>query len=242
MLKDNEDGFGHEMLDHLRGKGGYEVIERDDGLIEVSSGPKSYFTKYEEWPEDEKEAMRFVRGRVLDVGCGAGRHSLYLQEKGHDVVGSDNSPLAVEVSRQRGLKNTRVLPITQITSKLGIFDTILMLGNNFGLFGNPKRARWLLRRFRNLTSEEGRIIAETIDPYDTDVPEHLEYHRVNKKRGRMAGQARLRVRYRRYVTPWFEYLFVSREEMKGMLEGSGWKVSRFLDSKGPSYIAVMEKE
>ena len=242
MLKEHEDGFGHEMMDHLRGKGGYEVIERDDGLIEVSSGPKSYFTKYEEWPEHEKKAMRFVRGRVLDVGCGAGRHSLYLQEKGHDIVGLDNSHLAVEVSRQRGLKNARVLPITQVTSKLGIFDTILMLGNNFGLFGNPKRARWLLRRFRNLTSEDGRIVAETLDPYDTNVPEHLEYHRMNRKIGKMAGQAKRRVRYRRYVTPWFEYLFVSRDEMKGILEGSGWEVSRFLDSKGPSYIAVIEKE
>lgn len=242
MLKDHEDGFGHEMMDRLLGKGGYEIVERDDGLFEVSSGSKSYFTRYEEWPDTERRAMRFVRGRVLDIGCGAGRHSLYLQEKGHDVVGLDNSPLAVEVSRQRGLKKARVLPITQVTSKLGVFDTILMLGNNFGLFGNPRRARWLLRRFQNLTSEEGRIVAGTVDPYDTEVPEHLEYHRMNRKRGRMAGQTKLRIRYRRFVTPWFEYLFVSRDEMKAILGGSGWEVRCFLDSEGASYVAIIDKE
>lgn len=75
MLKDHEDGFGHEMMDHLLGKDAYEIVERDDGLFEVSSRPKSYFAKYDEWPDHEKKAMRFVRGRVLDVGCGAGRHS-----------------------------------------------------------------------------------------------------------------------------------------------------------------------
>lgn len=134
-----------------------------------------------------------------------------------------------------------MLPITRVTSQLGTFDTILMLGNNFGLFGNLKRARWLLGRFRNLTSQDGRVVAETIDPYDTEVPEHLDYHRKNKKRGRMAGQTKLRIRYRRYVTPWFEYLFVSRDEMKAILEGSGWEVARFVDSEGSSFIAVIDK-
>lgn len=242
MLQDHEDAFGQEMMDHLLGKGGYEIVERDDGHFEVSGGPKGYFSDHKDWPEHERKAMKFVRGRVLDIGCGAGRHSLYLQEKGHDVVGIDNSPLAAEVSRKRGLGSARVLPITQVTSKMGAFDTILMLGNNFGLFGNPRRAKWLLRRFRNLTSENARIVAETINPYDTDVPEHLEYHELNRKRGRMAGQARLRIRYGKYATPWFEYLFVSHEEMKGILEGSGWQVSHILDSEGPSYIAVIEKE
>ncbi len=241
MLQDREDAFGHEMMDHLLGNDATEVVERDDGLIETSSGPKSYFSEYDDWPKHEKKAMKFVRGRVLDVGCGAGRHSLYLQGKGHDVVGIDISPLAIKVCKRRGLRTARVLPITRISKKLGIFDTILMMGNNFGLFGNPKRARWLLRRFRNLTSEEGRIVAETIDPYDTDRSEHLDYHKLNKKRGRMAGQTKLRIRYRKFTTPWFEYLFVSREEMKEILRGSGWKASRFLDSEGPAYVAIIEK-
>jgi SAM-dependent methyltransferase len=137
MLKDWQDAFGHEIYDHFVGKGGCEIIERDDGFFSISTGPKLYFSQYEEWPRSEQEAMKYVRGKVLDVGCGGGRHSLYLQGQGFDVVGIDNSPLAVEVCKARGLQNTRILSITQVTRQLGVFDTILMLGNNFALVGNP---------------------------------------------------------------------------------------------------------
>ena len=90
MLEDWQDAFGHEIHDHFKGKGGYEIIERDDGFFSTSTGPRLYFLEYEEWPASEQEAMKYVRGKVLDVGCGAGRHSLYLQGQGFDVVGIDN--------------------------------------------------------------------------------------------------------------------------------------------------------
>lgn len=241
MLEDHEDAFGHEMLDYLQGKRGLEVIERDDGFVEVFDGQKAYFLEYDQWPEAEKEAIGYARGGVLDIGCGAGRHALHLQDKGLDVLGVDNSPLAVEACGRRGLKNAYVLSITQITSRLGLYDTLLMMGNNFGLFGNVKRARWLLRRFRGITSEKGRIVAETLDPYATDVPEHLEYHEINRKRGRMPGQVRMRVRYRKYATPWFDYLFVSPEEMREMLADSGWKVERIIGNGDPTYFAIITK-
>ena len=64
-----------------------------------------------------------------------------------DIVGIDHSPLAIRVCRERGVRNASVLPITQVSAnKLGMFDTIVMTGNNFGLVGSRKRARWLLRR------------------------------------------------------------------------------------------------
>lgn len=57
----------------------------------------------------------------------------------------------------------------------------------------------------------------------------------------MAGQLRLRVRYRGYVTPWFDYLYVSKGEMKEILKGSGWRVKKFIDSGDSVYVAVIEK-
>ncbi len=241
MLKNHQDAHGHAFMDYLKGKGGFEIVERDDGYFDVSGGPHLYFSEYDEWTEREKEAMKYVRGKVLDIGCGAGRHALYLQNKGFDVLGIDISPLAIKVCKLRGLKKAKVLSITQISSKLGKFDTILMMGNNFGLFGNPKRARWLLRKFHKITTEKGRIIAETRDPYKTDNPDHIAYHEWNKKRGRMAGQVRIRIRYKKYVTPWFDYLFVSKEELKEILENSGWQVKKFIDGKAGLYIAIIDK-
>jgi len=187
--------------------------------------------------------MRYVTGRVLDVGCGAGRVSLYLQKKGFDVLGLDVSPQAIRVCKIRGLKNARVMPITKISSKLGKFDTVIMFGNNFGLFGSRKRAKWLLKRFHRMTTEHARIIAESLDPYNTNDPAHLHYHKLSRRRGRMAGQLRIRVRYREYATPWFDYLLVSKREMRDILKGTGWRLKRTLDSsRSPAYIAVIEKK
>jgi len=240
MQKDWQDAFGHEIHDYFNGQGGYEIVEREDGFFSVSSGPKLYFMEYEEWEESEKKAMKYVRGRVLDVGCGAGRHSLYLQARGFDVVGIDNSPLAIKVCKARGVRDARVLPITQLSRQVGVFDTILMLGNNFALMGNSKRARWLLRRFHKMTSGAGTIVAQTRDPYQTKLSEHLAYHAKNREKGRMSGQARIRVRYSKYVTPWIDFLMVSKEELRAILEGTNWEVREFVEGQQGVYVAILE--
>ena len=242
MLKDHQDAYGHEIYNYLKNKntGFLEIVERDDGYVDVDN-LKVYFSEYKEWAPAERKAMRYARGRVLDIGSGAGRHSLYLQGKGLEVLAIDNSPLAIEVCKLRGLRNAEVVPISQISSKLGVFDTILMLGNNFGLFGSFEGAKRLLKKLSRVTSEKGRIIAQSSNVYKTDNPDHLSYHELNRKRGRMAGQIRLRVRYKKYVTPWFDYLLVSKEEMESILDGNDWKINKLIDSDGPMYIAIIDK-
>jgi SAM-dependent methyltransferase len=241
-MKHDQDAYGHAVFDYLRGMDGCEIAERDDGFFGPSGGPKAYLGKYRDWSPDQRKAMRYVRGKVLDIGCGAGRHSLYLQEKGFDVLGIDTSPLAMKVCRLQGLRKTKLISITKIGPELGRFDTLLMLGNNFGLFAGFKRAKWLLGRFHKITSDKARIIAESMDPYQTDDPAHREYHKLNKRKGRMPGQVRRRIRYKKHATPWFDYLLVSKNEMKSILKGTGWQVKRFIDTEGPVYTAVIEKE
>lgn len=241
-LTSRQDAYGQAMYDFYRGKGGYEVDEREDGLVGVSAGPPAYLAEYKDWPPHQKKAIQLARGRVLDIGCGAGRSVLYLQNKGLEVTGIDASPLAIKVCKLRGLACAKVMSITQVSPKLGVFDTILMYGNNFGLFGSFKRARWLLRRLHRMTSEDARIIAESNDPYQTRVPCHLAYQKQNRRRGRMSGQLKLRVRYLTYATPWFDYLLVSKTEMRMIVKDTGWRIARFFDSKRSSYIGVVEKE
>lgn len=242
-IKDHHDAFGHEIYDYWKGnRDVFEIVERDDGYIDISGGPSFYFADFKNWPVWQKRAIRLARGRVLDIGCGAGRCLLYLQKKGLDVVGLDNSPLAARVCRERGIKQVYVRPITQIGPDMGIFNTIIMYGNNFGLFGNYKRAKWLLKKMYKITSEKSRIIAEVCDPYRTELPEHLWYHKFNRRRGRMGGQLRLRIRYKKYVSHWFDYLFVTRDELRDILDGTGWLLSRTVNSGSGPYIAVIEKE
>lgn len=236
------DAFGREIWGYYKGECCvFEVVERDDGRIDAIS-PELYFSVCEKWPHVEQRAMEFVKGRVLDVGCGAGRHALYLQKKGFDVLGIDVSPLAVKVCKLRGLEKARIMSIEDIDFKKNSFDTIIMMGNNFGLFGSFKKAQRLLRRFHKITSENGLIIADTRDPYKTDNPEHLEYHKLNRQRNRMGGQARIRIRFGKMATKWFDYLMVSKEEMKEILKGTGWSVREFIDTEGPEYLAVLTKQ
>ena len=242
-LTDNQDAYGYLISDYHNGQENIEIVEREDGLIDTNRhGTRNYFAEYEDWAEHQKRAMAYTTGRVLDIGCGAGRHALYLQRQGLDVLGMDNSPLAIQTCQQRGLKNTIVTSITQLNSKIGTFDTILMMGHNFGLVGNYKRAKWLLRRFTAMTTDTAKIIAETMDPYQTTEPRHLAYHQFNRDRGRMSGQLKLRVRYKQYATSWFDYLFVSKEEMVDILDSTPWQVESYIDSTNtPTYIAILTK-
>ncbi len=183
MLRDEQDAVGHELLDFHTTGSGLELIEREEGFFDVTGGPEIYFREYEEWSPHEKRAMEYVRGRAVDIGCGAGRHGLYLQAEGFRVLGIDNSPLAVQVCMERGLGDAQVMSITQLSSGLGTFDTLLLLGNNFGLFSHRRRARWLLRRFWKMTSEKARLLAESYDPRGSTVAsEHQAYQEWNQRR------------------------------------------------------------
>ncbi|UCE96325.1 MAG: class I SAM-dependent methyltransferase [Candidatus Bathyarchaeota archaeon] len=242
VLKPEEDAYGQEIWAFHQGREVFEIVERDDGYIDPSPHcVKNYFSKYEEWAQYQKRAMDLVKGRVLDIGCGAGRHSLFLQEKGFNVIGIDNSPLAIKVAELRGVEKAKLMAIEGINFKPDSFDTIIMMGNNFGLFGNFIKAQKLLKKFYKMTSSSALIIADTLDPYKTDNPDHIEYHKRNREKGRMGGQVRIRIRFKKYISRWFDYLMVSKEEMNKIITGTGWRIKEFIDSEGPQYIATLEK-
>ena len=239
------DAYGRQLWGYFKtGEPGNEIIERDDGLISRGQyGGKLYFSEYKDWQKIEKEAMKSVRGRVLDIGCGAGRHSLYLQGKGFDITGIDNSPLAIKICRQRGLKKAKVLGIEEVGKfKPDSFDTVIMMGNNFGLFGSFRLAQSLLKKLHRVTSPDALIIAMTRDPYTTTDPAHSAYHKLNRKRGRMSGQLRIRVRYKNVIGNWFDYLLVSKDELREILNGTGWGIERFIDGNEGQYIMLLRKE
>jgi SAM-dependent methyltransferase len=236
------DGYG-ELIAALDGQHELlEIVERDDGFIMAQFGPEAYFAPFKRWPPRQRRAMRLARGRVLDVGSGAGRVALHLQERGHDVVAIDASPGAVEACGRRGVRDARLVRLEQVDSSLGVFDTVIMFGNNLGLLAGGKRGPKLLRRLHRITSPQARILGETLDPYTTKDPDHLSYHERNLRRGRMAGQLRIRIRHREVATPWFDYLFMSRRELEELVAGTGWRLTRTLEDDPDLYVAVLEKD
>ena len=233
-----QDAYGLFLAHALAGAAPVEIVERDDGFVGANPAAAAfYLSPFRRWPAFDRRALRFVRGRVLDVGAGAGRAGRHLQERGHDVVAIDVSPGAVDVCRRRGVRDARVLGLAQVGRDLGRFDTVVMTGNNFGLLEGRSRARTHLRRLARIAD---RIVATTTDPYATEDELHLAYHRRNLERGRMAGELRIRVRFRERATPWFDYLLASRAEVAELVEGTSWRVAHLADDE-PHYGVVLDR-
>ncbi len=234
------DIFGKIMRDAFEGRPSDHLVERDDGYISHTSSGKQYVAEFNDWHESERLGLAKVKGRVLDVGCGAGRVTLILQQKGHEVVGIDISEEALQVARERGVKDARYMSVGELDFPDGTFDTILTYGNNFGLLGEYDKVVQMLRTFHRITSDDAVILAATRDPEDTDEPAHLELHARNKAAGKPPGLVRIRMQYKGMLSGWWNLLMVSPEMMADMAKESGWEFVEFLGPRN-YYVGVLKK-
>jgi SAM-dependent methyltransferase len=231
------DAFGALLLAGLEDPAATGVIERDDGMV-TPHGAASYLTEPAEWTALERAACERVSGRVLDVGCGAGRHALHLQSRGVDVVGIDASPGACAAARARGVREVHERGIADVGAWGERFDTFLLLGNNLGLLGSREAAPRLLASLAAAAAPGARILGGNIDPTGAPEPEHTAYQRRNVEAGRLAGQLRLRVRYRRLADAWFDYLLCSAAELGELVAESRWRLAG-VEADGPGYLVEL---
>lgn len=232
------DAFGEALLDAMTGGRGIHFIERDDGLL-TAMDASLYFSKPAAWPKAEVTALERISGRVLDIGAGAGRHSVALQERGCEAMALDVSPGAIEVCRMRGVEWTFRGSIHEL---LGIpveaFDSIILMGNNLGLLQSEARAVNLFSAMRQLLRPGGCVIGTCLDPYQTDDPNHLRYQDSNRAAGRYPGQIRMRFRYQRLATDWFGILYLAPDELTDLARSCGWQVLDMTEPD-PEYVAVL---
>ncbi len=241
-MQQTSDAFGKALLDWVEGGTTPEIVERDDGVIEIGAGAEVYLMEFDEWPSAEREAMHYVRGRVVDLGCGGGRVALHLQKLGCHVVGVDSSPLAVKAAKSYGVKKTSCVSVDQLSSRVHEFDTIIMFGNNLGVFGTPQRARKILSIWAKKLPPGSRILVESTNPLSGGAPViDRVYCARNREKGFALGQCRLRVWYDRSPSPWFNWFFASRTELQKLVRGTGWDmVEVVVGAADEPYVAVLE--
>nr|MDO8099124.1 class I SAM-dependent methyltransferase [Candidatus Njordarchaeota archaeon] len=237
-----KDVFGKAIRDVSEGKRAIMTIRRDDGYVHDADAG-IYFTTFSEFSEIEKEAMSLAHGLVLDVGCGAGRHALYLQSKGLGIVGIDVSPLTIRVAHKQGLRATVLCAAPWIPFNNESFDTIILMFNNFGICGGYEETTALLVELNRLLRASGIILTSSLHATETQKVEHLRYHEANRKKGLSPGLVTIRVEYNGEEGDWFRLLLASPEEMKSLSEKVGLKLVRTIkQADNASYIGVIGKE
>jgi 2-polyprenyl-3-methyl-5-hydroxy-6-metoxy-1,4-benzoquinol methylase len=237
------DVFGAALFAWAKGDRTPEVIERDDGHVEEGAGPDGYLGGLDDWPAAEQRSIRLLRGRIVDAGCGAGRVSLVLQQKGFEVVGIDESPLAVRAARHLGVEDARHLSVESLTKEIEAYDSVLLYGNNVGMFESPERARRLLTAWARRARPGTRIFAESTNAFSGGAPiVDRAYYRRNKTLGLAPGTARFRIRFKASRGPKVTWLFVSQRELRQIVRGTGWVIDGVLaDGLTEPYVAILER-
>lgn len=163
-----KDILGQALLDYQNGNYSEDILT-ETNISEEDVLPLPYlFRGFSEMPSIEKNALKLAKGKVLDVGCGAGSHSLYLQEKGLGVIAIDTSKGAIEVCKMRGVIDARKIDLLNLKEEK--FDTILLLMNGTGIFQKIEFIDSYLQHLKSLLTPNGQILIDSSNlqyMYDT---------------------------------------------------------------------------
>jgi SAM-dependent methyltransferase len=157
-----KDLFGKAILDFQTNNSPEDLIT-ETSISEADEMSVAYlFRSYAEMPKLEQKALQLAKGKILDVGCGAGSHSLTLQnDRNLDVTSIDISPNAIEACQLRGLKKAKVQDVMTVENEK--FDTILLLMNGTGIFGTLKETPLFLEKLKSLLNPSGQILIDSSD-------------------------------------------------------------------------------
>jgi len=223
-IPDEQDAFGKALLDHLEGRESDQLIlEADDSTSMPAMDPAWFFQTSDKWYPWEKKVLDLLKDPVLDLGCGAGRASLYLQKKGLEVTALDASPNAVEVCRRRGIRDVRLGDLKNPPNDKH-WRSILLLCGNLGLAGGWNETRELFSTLANISTDDAVLIGDTVDPTITDDPHEIEYQRKQVESGRYVGRTSLRLRYGDIISPWWELSNFAIRDIPRLVDATGWSI------------------
>lgn len=159
------DIFGNALLDYQNSISASSMFSENiitwTSISDEEELPLSYlFRAYKDMPKLEQKALQLAKGTILDVGCGAGSHSLYLQDKGLKVKAIDISEGAIKVSKLRGVIHAEV---KNLLHEKNTFDTIILLMNGTGIFQELFLLSNYLKHLKGLLKPNGQILIDSSD-------------------------------------------------------------------------------
>ncbi|KTG10533.1 methyltransferase type 11 [Haloprofundus marisrubri] len=232
------------MLDYQRG-GLRGVCEYVDGAERTDAHvAEHYFTPPTEWSDEWRSLLDSLAGPVLDVGCGAGQHTLFLQAD-REVVAVDVSPRAVETARDAGVDDARVMDMFALDFPRDRFRSALVNGTQLGLAGSFAGVRSFLSDLAAVTDDSGVAVVDSYDPTRLDADSFFG-HRPDPRRG--VARRAFHVEYRREedgeavreVGRTVTFLLFSPERLADAVVGTQWRVADVHRGDDAYYRAVLE--
>lgn len=227
------DPYGEALLDILHQSATAEPLYLHTSYGDTDEMPVDVFFRDEDdFSELEHIALALCDGRVMDVGAGAGAHTLYLQNKGFAVTGLEISPTVASILLQRGVDD--VIQGDFFEHEDSKYDTLLFLMNGIGLAGDIAGFRRLLQHSKTLLSERGQLLFDTSDisylyeEFDIEKPDHY------------SGEIRYQYEYRNKKGLEFPWLYLDQEKLVEIANEEGWVVQILFEDENDQYLVRME--
>lgn len=227
-----KDIIGKALLDYFFENYTEDIIT-ETNISEDDELPLPYlFRNFKEMPKVEQDALKLAKGKILDVGCGAGIHSLYLQNKGFDIMSIDISKGAVEVCKLQGLKNVKNLDVLQVNQKK--FDTILLLMNGTGIFQKLEKIPEYLQHLKSLLNDSGQILIDSSDlkymfAEDDEAMNTEKYY----------GELEYAIRYKGEQSDLFNWLYLDEDIFKKASISNGFNFEIMARGENFDYLAKL---
>lgn len=232
-----KDLFGKAMFDFQTNNSPEDIITETTISEEDEMSVDYLFRSYDEMPKLEQKALQLAFGKTLDVGCGAGSHSLSLQnDRNLEVISIDISEKAIETCKLRGVKNAKVQNILDFEGEK--FDTIILLMNGVGIFGKLDDCNKYLSKLKSLVNPGGQILLDSSDiiyMFDEDedggkwIPSNNNYY----------GELVFNISYKGEKEDPFNWLYLDYNTLQNAANANGLKCELVLEGEHYDYLAKL---
>lgn len=230
-----KDLFGKAILDFQTNNAPANLITETTISEEDEMSVAYLFRNFDEMPKMEQQALRLAKGKVLDVGCGAGSHSLYLQNQEKlDVTAIDVSKNAIEACRLRGIIKAEVQDVMSLKNQK--FDTILLMMNGAGMCGKLKKMPAFLAQLKSLLNDNGQILLDSSDiiyMFDEDedggkwIPSNNDYY----------GEVIFNISYKGENEQPFDWMYIDYNTLQNAANANGLQCEMLLEGEHYDYLA-----
>lgn len=224
MIEKKGDPVGAAILDYIKTRKPDDIIVSSDICEDDVIPVEVLFRNQIEMPDLELMALESCKGKVLDVGAGAGAHSKELIDRGLDVDSIEISDGAVEYMKSIGL-NARKINFFDL--KNDKYDTILMMMNGIGIAGKLSNLENTLLQAKSLLQPGGKILCDSSDiKYLYEDEDGALWVDLNSE---YYGNFRFQMKFKKEKGPWFDWLYVDFDNLFNAAKNVGLKAKKILD-------------